>query len=170
MVDKDSFLNKLNQRAQDEKLAQEKAKIEKQNLHAEANKKIEIYISEINALISDITDWISGSSIELITMQKEISEKISDKVGRLEYKVNQFLLVYKGLKINFQPKGCLNSSYNGRIEIVVDSLDLEQVYHSIIFTPEPDGSYQWHFMDSHKPLLITGDNFREFILKTLNIK
>ncbi|HDS6795937.1 hypothetical protein RAF48_09125 [Klebsiella pneumoniae] len=39
MVDKDSFLNKLNQRAQDEKLAQEKAKIEKQNLHAEANKK-----------------------------------------------------------------------------------------------------------------------------------
>ncbi|EPW8637472.1 hypothetical protein ACWQG8_001823 [Klebsiella pneumoniae] len=96
MVDKDSFLNKLNQRAQDEKLAQEKAKIEKQNLHAEANKKIEIYISGINALISDITDWISGSSIELITKQKEISEKIVIKLVDWNIKLTSFFLSTKG--------------------------------------------------------------------------
>ncbi|MCH6139120.1 hypothetical protein [Klebsiella variicola] len=170
MVDKDSFLNKLNQRAQDELLAQEKAKAEQQKLHAEANKKIETYISAINTLISDITDWISGGPFELITKQKEIHEQVSSKVGKVRYVVNQLYLVYKGHKINFNPTGCLNKSYNGRIEIVLESLKLEQVYHSMIFAPDPDGNYQWHFVDSHKPLLITGDVFRDFTLKTLNIK
>ena len=170
MVDKDSFLNKLNQRAQDELLAQEKAKTEQQKLHAEANKKVEIYISAINTLISDITDWVSGGPFELITKQREIHEQISSKGGKVSYEVNQLFLVYKGLKINFNPTGCVKNPYNGRIEIVLESFKLEQVYNSMVFALDSDGNYQWYFIGSHKPLLITGDVFRDFTLKTLNIK
>ena len=74
MVDKDRFLQKLNENTEaklsedKEKDAQLKEKIDN------AKKVVDLYLSSIENLIKSITNWVSGTPFEINIFDKKLSD------------------------------------------------------------------------------------------------
>ncbi|BBR04059.1 hypothetical protein L1R45_00980 [Klebsiella pneumoniae] len=170
MVDKDRFLQKLNENTEaklsedKEKDAQLKEKIDN------AKKVVDLYLSSIENLIKSITNWVSGTPFEINIFDKKLSDTTRGINTPLFYTAKYFSLTLGNINITFDPLGCLKYPHNGLIDIDVNDLKLVKAYDNIFLLLDSNGNGKWYFSDNRKKYPVDGDSFRSFLLKTLNIE
>lgn len=170
MVDKDSFLQILNKNTE-VKLSEDKEK--DSHLKEKINnvkKDVDLYLSSIEDLIKNITNWVSGTPFEINTSDKKISDTTHGINKPFFYIAKYFSLTYGRVNINFDPLGCLKYPHNGLIDIDVNDLKLVKAYDNIFLLLDSNGNGKWYFSDNRKRYPLDGDSFRSFLLKTLNIE